>query len=147
MPELRWTGRGYFSHPDHGLIDSGETIHVDDEDEAEDLLGHYSEGWERAENGDAEANTQGMDEESTAEESTAEESNEGNDDGGMDHDDADMPDEDDLDDEPEFETYPRDELESMEYSTLRELAMDSDHPDVNGRSSGDEIIEALSPDV
>lgn len=136
MPELRWTGRGYYSHPDHGLIPSGETIHVDDEDDVEDLLGHYSGDWV-----EAEANTQGVDEEFTAEES-----NEGKDDGGMDHDDESMPDEDDLAETPEFETYPRDELESMEYANLRELAMASENEDINGRSSKDEIIEALAAD-
>lgn len=43
-----------------------------------------------------------------------------------------------------YKTYPREDLEAKEYGELRELAMESDNDDVNGRSSGDEIIESLA---
>lgn len=43
-----------------------------------------------------------------------------------------------------YNNYSREELEAMEYSDLRDIASQADHPDVNGRSSRDEIIDAFA---
>lgn len=45
-----------------------------------------------------------------------------------------------------YETYPRAELEAKEYNDLQKLAAEADHPDVDGRSSRADIIDALAAD-
>lgn len=42
--------------------------------------------------------------------------------------------------------YSRGELEAMDYQELRDLATDADNPDINGRSSRDDIVDALADD-
>lgn len=49
--------------------------------------------------------------------------------------------------EMEGQGYTRAELNAMEWSKLRSLAKDSDHEDIDGRSSKEEIINALAVDV
>lgn len=46
MVGLRWAGRGTFSYEGE-LFAPGETVDVDEET-ADDLLDHWSDGWERA---------------------------------------------------------------------------------------------------
>lgn len=53
-------------------------------------------------------------------------------------------DDEDEGDAEDVESYDREELEDMEYSDLQSLAAESDHPDVDGRSSQEDIVEALS---
>lgn len=43
-----------------------------------------------------------------------------------------------------YETYPREELAALEYNELQKLASDADHPDVDGRSSRADIIDAFA---
>lgn len=42
--------------------------------------------------------------------------------------------------------YTRDELESMDWSDLRQMAVESEREDINGRSSKADIVEALAND-
>lgn len=42
--------------------------------------------------------------------------------------------------------YTRDELEDLEYDELSDLAMESDDESINGRSSREDIIDALAED-
>ena len=49
--------------------------------------------------------------------------------------------------ETEGQGYTRAELNAMEWSKLRSLAKDSDHEDIDGRSSKEEILNALAVDV
>ena len=44
----------------------------------------------------------------------------------------------------DYETYPREQLEMMDDSSITEIAKDGDHPDVDGRSSREDIISAYS---
>lgn len=48
------------------------------------------------------------------------------------------------DDDVGHETYSREDLEAMEYGDLQRLASEGDHPDVDGRSSMDDIIAAYA---
>lgn len=49
--------------------------------------------------------------------------------------------------ETDGQEYTRAELKTMEWPKLRSLAKDSDHEDIDGRSSKEEIINALAVDV
>lgn len=125
MPELVWTNSSTFHDAERGFISSGQTINPD-ESEVEDYLEHRSGGWEYVDDSDdEEITTSGSDEEANADESSDDETETGSDD-------------------VDYETHPRAELEEMDYSELQELARESGHPDINGRSSGDDIINALA---
>lgn len=43
-----------------------------------------------------------------------------------------------------YDTYPRSDLEAMDYDALRTLAVEGDHPDVHGNSTMDDIIDAYA---
>lgn len=51
MPTLQWTGRSQFSY-EGTMYAPGETDEFDD-DEADELLDHWSDGWERADDSDS----------------------------------------------------------------------------------------------
>ena len=46
----------------------------------------------------------------------------------------------------EKSAYTRDELESLDWSELRSLAVESDREDIDGRTAKDDIIDALAED-
>lgn len=62
----------------------------------------------------------------------------------VDAEDTDETEDTDASDEEEPASYDRDELEGMEYEDLQTLASEADTDAVDGRSSRDDIVEALS---
>lgn len=143
MPELVWTGSSTFHDTERGFISQDETIQVD-ESEVDEYLEHRSGGWKHADDVDdgavEDATTSGSDDGETADETSGDETGTGSDDTDADADDE----SESAGDEPDYETHDREALEEMDYSELQNLARESDHPDIDGRSSGDDIINALA---
>lgn len=143
MVRIRWTGNSLFSRGDR-LLEPGDTIDVA-ADEADDLLSHWSGGWERADRDSAASSADASDDD----DEDAADRDQGDSEDVVEPtptpDDIDV-DEDEIPPEPEAESYTRDELESMEWAELRQLAVNSDDESINGQSKKGDIIDALAVD-
>lgn len=131
MTRIRWLGPGVFTDYARDFRAKPDTEHELEDSQAEAYLNHdqFAHKFELVGEPDAET-AAALD----PDESEDEDESEG----------VKEPETTENTDDSAYETYPRNELEEMAYSELQELAQDSANSEINGRSSGDDIIDVLT---